>query len=450
MNRLIISGTHSSVGKTTITCGLMRALKDIGYDVSPYKVGADYIDTTYHSLSTGNISTNLDEFMLSKDKIREIFVKNAKDISIIEGVMGLFDGYQDNYNYCSTSSIAKILDTKVILIIDAGKMSSSIMPIVKGFTEFDKNVHIVGLILNNVSTKSHYDLLKSSIEKISDVHILGAIPKMNDISITSRHLGLKLADEDENTNNKIQRIADIIKEKIDLEKLIELSKSKKITYKEKIYEKKYNVTLAVAKDKAFNFYYNYSLLELEKRGVNIVYFNTFKDKKLPICDGVYIGGGYPEIYAKELSTNKSLMQDIKEKSEKNMPIYAECGGLMYLGKSIFVDDHNYSMVGIFDGYSKMSDRLQRFGYSIGISKYDTPITKVGDTLKGHEFHHSTFESDMQNSFDMQKELYDKSVKYWSGGYLKNNTLASYLHTHFSSNEKMVDIFCTNMENYKNR
>lgn len=448
MKRIIIAGTNSGVGKTTITCGIMRALKNKGVDVSPYKVGADYIDTTYHKLATGNTSTNLDEFMLDKNKIKEIFVQNAKEISVIEGVMGLFDGYQDNCDYCSTASMSKILDTKVILIIDAGKMSSSIMPLVKGFIEFDKNVQIAGIILNNVSTKSHYNILKSAIEKVSNVCVLGNIPKLKDISISSRHLGLTLADEDENNKNKIQKISEIVSEHIDIEKLLEISSSKDIKYEEEKNLKKYDVTLAIAKDKAFNFYYEYAIREFEKRDVNIIYFDTTKDEKLPECDGVYIGGGYPELYAKELSENKTLLNDIKSKSEANMPIYAECGGLMYLGKSILISDEKYDMVNIFDGTSYMSDRLQRFGYSIAISKCDTPITKVGQELRGHEFHHSTFESDIQNVFDMKKILYDSSVKSWGGGYIKNKTLASYLHIHFSSNTDIVDNFCMNMQEYK--
>ena len=199
MNRIIIAGTSSGVGKTTITCGIMREFKNRGYDVMPFKIGADYIDTTYHKIATGNTSSNLDEFMLKQNTIKQIFSQNmiGKDIAIIEGVMGLFDGYQDKYDYCSTASMSKILNCPIILIIDAGKMATSVSAIAKGFLEFDKNLEIKGIILNNVSTDNHYNILKSAIQKVSDVKVLGRIPKLKDVSISSRHLGLILADEDE-------------------------------------------------------------------------------------------------------------------------------------------------------------------------------------------------------------------------------------------------------------
>lgn len=452
MNSLIIAGISSGVGKTTITCGIMRELKNRGYNVMPFKIGADYIDTTYHKLATGNTSSNLDEFMLEKNKIKQIFSQNmiGKDIAIIEGVMGLFDGYQDRYDYCSTASMSKILSSPIILIIDAGKMATSVSAIVKGFLEFDKNLQIKGIILNNVSTENHYNILKSAIQRVSDVKILGRIPKLKDISISSRHLGLTLADEDEQNEVKIERISQIIRENIDIESLVEISNSFKIYCEDEKIEKKYNLKLAIAMDKAFNFYYADGLLEFEKRGVEIVKFNTFTDDKLPDCDGVYIGGGYPELYAKELSQNKPLREDIRQKSLKNMPIYAECGGLMYLGENIELNGNLYEMCNIFKGTSKMVARLQRFGYCIAKSNFDTIITKKGDEIKGHEFHHSIFETDIKNAFDMKKQLYDKSYKLWQGGYISNNTLASYLHIHFSSNPKIVENFCENMQEYKNR
>lgn len=451
MNKIIIAGTSSGVGKTTITCGIMRALKNLGYDVAPFKIGADYIDTTYHKLATANTSSNLDEFMLEKNTIKKIFMKNMKDkdIAVIEGVMGLFDGYQDRYDYCSTSSMSKILNSPIILVIDAGKMATSISAIVKGFLEFDKDVNIKGIILNNVSTQNHYNILKSSINNISDVVVLGHIPKLSDISITSRHLGLKLASEDEENEEKIQKMAKTIQENIDMKALIDISKSEDLYYKEDEIKKYYELKLAVAMDKAFNFYYKEGLEEFEKRGVKLLYFDTFNDRNLPDCHGVYIGGGYPEIHVKELSKNKSLMQDIRQKSTQNMPIYAECGGLMYLGKNIKIDEEKYEMCGIFQGQSKMSSRLQRFGYCIAKSKYDTIITKKGEEIRGHEFHHSQFETSEDTAFDLQKQMYDKSYKIWSGGYISNNTLASYLHIHFSSNPKIVENFCKSMQDYKN-
>ena len=447
MNRLVIAATTSGIGKTTVTCGIARALCDMGYDVSCFKVGADYIDIGYHKISTGKLSSNLDEFMLSNKEIKRIFMQKAGEISIVEGVMGLFDGYQDMDDYCSTSSMAKILDSNVILILDAGKMASSIAALVKGFLEYDKDLKIRGLILNNVGSDSHYNILRSSIKKISDIKILGYIPKIKDITFTSRHLGLNLVEEDTRNEEKIRKIADIIKSNIDLKSLIELSKNDNIIFQVDEVKKKYDVILALAMDKAFNFYYEDGINHLREKGVKIVEFNTLKDEKFPYCHGVYIGGGYPEIYAKEISQNKSLMQDIFEKSKENMPIYAECGGLMYLGNKIVTNDKEYDMVGIFEGISIMNDKLQRFGYCNGISNENTPISKKGQVVKGHEFHYSTFQGKSDTAFDMEKILFDKSVKKWRGGYMKNNTLATYLHTHFS-NDDIAENFCKSMDKYK--
>ncbi|EJP23266.1 cobyrinic acid a,c-diamide synthase [Peptostreptococcaceae bacterium AS15] len=447
MRRLVIAATNSGIGKTTISCGIARALSDMNYDVSCFKVGADYIDIGYHRLSTGNTSSNLDEFMLSKDEIKKIFSKNARDISIVEGVMGLFDGYQDRDDYCSTSSMAKILDANIILIVDAGKMATSIAALVKGFLDFDKDLKIRGLILNNVNTDSHYNILKSAIKKVSDIKVLGHIPKIKDIGFSSRHLGLNLVDEDVENEEKIRKIADVIKQNIDLKSLVELSENKDILCESDEKNKRYDVVLALAKDKAFNFYYEDGIEHLKSKGVKIVEFDTFKDEKLPYCHAVYIGGGYPELYAKDISKNKSLMRDIYEKSNQNMPIYAECGGLMYLGQKIVLNDKEYDMVGIFEGVSTMSEKLQRFGYCNAISKIDTPISKQGQELRGHEFHYSTFQSEVDTVFDMRKTLFDKSVKKWGGGYLKNKTLATYLHTHFA-NDDMAENFCQSMEKYK--
>ena len=447
MRRLVIAATNSGIGKTTISCGIARALRDMNYDVSCFKVGADYIDIGYHKISTGNTSSNLDEFMLSKDEIRKIFSKKARGISIVEGVMGLFDGYQDMSDYCSTSSMAKILDANVILIVDAAKMSSSIAALVKGFIEFDKDLNIRGIILNNVNSESHYNILKSAIKKISDIKVLGHIPKMKDIGFSSRHLGLNLADEDVENEEKIRKIADIIKQYIDLNALVQLAENEDILCKSNEKKKSYDVLLALAKDRAFNFYYEDGIEHLKEKGVKIVEFDTFKDKKLPYCHAVYIGGGYPELYANEISKNKSLMRDIYEKSNQNMPIYAECGGLMYLGEKIVSNDEEYEMVGVFKGISTMSEKLQRFGYCNARSKLDTPILKKGQEIRGHEFHYSTFQSNVDTVFDMSKTLYDKSVKKWVGGYLKNNTLATYLHVHFA-NDIIAENFCQSMDKYK--
>ena len=218
MDRIMIAATHSGAGKTTITSGLMRALKDKGLKVQPYKVGPDYIDTSYHKQASGLDSHNIDEFILPKDEIRNIFAAYAKtsDISIIEGVMGVYDGYQSDSDYCSSASMAKILNCPVILVIDARAMAGSAAALVKGFVEFDKDLDIVGVILNNVSSENHYDILKKAIEKNVNVKVLGRIPKNSDISLPSRHLGLVMQSELDDSEQKLQTMADLVTTYLDL------------------------------------------------------------------------------------------------------------------------------------------------------------------------------------------------------------------------------------------
>ncbi len=451
MNRIMIAATHSGAGKTTITCGIIRALSERKLKVQPYKVGPDYIDTSYHMLSSGSISRNLDEYILPAEEIKNIFAINSAkaDISVVEGVMGLFDGYQADTDYCSSASMAKLLNCPVILVIDARAMAGSAAALASGFVNFDKNLNINGIILNNVSTKSHYVILKTAIEKATGVDVLGRLPKSAEVGLPSRHLGLVMQNELEDAEEKIQRMAELAEENIDIEKIIEIS-SKTTGFKnQRQLHKKYDdLTLSVAKDEAFNFYYQDSLDFLSEMGVTIKYFSPLKDKKVPICDGIYIGGGYPEVFAQKLSSNANIRQHIKELSDSGLPVYAECGGLMYLGESLTDTDRNeFEMCGVLAGKSIMSSSLKRFGYCTGEFIDQTILGKEGDCVRGHEFHHSVFETDLKPVYMMKKEKADGTSDIWSGGYKVNNTFASYLHTHFCSDYKIAYSFCEAMERY---
>ncbi len=438
MKKILIAGTNSGVGKTTISLGIMQALTKRGLKVQPYKVGPDYIDPSYHTFITGRDSRNLDSYMLEDEKIKYIVNKASEeaDISVIEGVMGLYDGFGIDLDACTSSYTSKLLKAPVILVINGKAMSSSAAAMVLGYKKLDKNVNIKGVVVNNVKTKGHYELIKGAIEKYCNTEVLGYFPPNEKFSLESRHLGLIPSVEMESLKEKFSDLGDEIEKYIDIDRLIEISESESVksNFDLKDLPRFENKKVAIAYDKAFNFYYKENIELLEHMGVEIVKFSPLKDKKVPEADCIYIGGGFPEIFAKELHLNESMRLSIKNAHEKKIPIYAECGGLMYLGEKLKDSDENiYNMVGIFKGTSEMTSSLKRFGYCDGIAKEDTILSNEGEIIKGHEFHHSEFKSDEKCAYKMIKKRGDKIVDEWDGGYSKGNTLATYLHTHFYNN-----------------
>ncbi len=441
MKKILIAGTNSGVGKTTISLGIMQALTKRNLKVQPYKVGPDYIDPSYHTFITGRYSRNLDSYMLDDEKIKHIVKNSSKDadISVIEGVMGLYDGYGVDLDDCTSSYTSKLLKTPVILVINAKAVATSAAAMVLGYKMLDANVNIAGVITNNVKSESHYNTLKEAIEKYTGVEVLGYFPPNKEFSLESRHLGLIPSVEIDSLKVKLDNLADEIEKYIDIDRIIEISETEDFNTSFELNEfmeknKVSNKTIAIAYDKAFNFYYRENIELFEKLGMNIEYFSPISDSKLPKCDYIYIGGGFPEIFAKELDANKEIRFSIMNAHINNIPIYAECGGLMYLGEKL--EDQNkdiYNMVGIFKGCSKMTSSLKRFGYCFGEAKTDTILAKKGEIIKGHEFHHSVFESEEECAYRMKKLKDDKVVDEWEGGYSKGNTLATYLHTHFYNN-----------------
>lgn len=438
MKKILIAGTNSGVGKTTISLGIMQALTKRNLKVQPYKVGPDYIDPSYHTFITGRDSRNLDSYMLDDEKIKYIFKNASKDadISVIEGVMGLYDGFGIDLNSCTSSYTSKILKSPVILVINGKAMSSSAAAMVLGYKELDKEVNIKGVIVNNVKTKNHYELIKEAVEKYCNVEVLGYFPPNEKFKLDSRHLGLVPSVEIEALTEKFYDLGSEIEKYINIDRLIEISESEEIETSFELNElpKFKSKSIAVAYDKAFNFYYKENLELLNQMNIEIKTFSPLYDEIVPKADCIYIGGGFPEIFAKELGINKKMRESIKKAHEDNIPIYAECGGLMYLGEKLLdLDGNEYEMVGIFEGISNMTKSLKRFGYCDGIAKVDTVLSNKGDIIKGHEFHHSEFNSNEECSYKMVKKRGNKIVDEWYGGYSKGNTLATYLHTHFYNN-----------------
>ncbi|WP_042349371.1 cobyrinate a,c-diamide synthase [Bacillus massiliigorillae] len=441
MKRIMIGAASSGSGKTTVTLGLLRALMKRNLRVQPFKVGPDYIDTNYHEAITGVASRNLDSYLINDSVVlRSLFIENSEgaDISFIEGVMGLYDGLGTDKDCCSSASIAKQLQCPVLLVIDGKAISTSAAAIVKGFCELDHEVMIAGVIVNRVASETHYQLIKKSIERYTDVPVLGYLPNTPDISLPSRHLGLVPDVEMQDLESKWDLLAGLIDKHIDLDKLLAISEQPSLQGESKSYYPDFSdVRVAYAHDKAFHFYYQDNLDLMKKCGVTLIPFSPLEDESLPECDVLYIGGGFPEMFAKQLADNKSMKLAIKQYHQQQKPIYAECGGLMYIGNTLHVEEEQYSMVGIFQGESKMTKRLRSFGYCTATMVEDTVLGKQGMTIRGHEFHHSVFESNHPTCFQMEKKRDGEIVSTWSGGYCEGNTLASYLHIHFYQNPSLL-------------
>ena len=437
--RLILAGAHSRAGKTTITMGLILALKNRGLAVQAFKAGPDYIDPSYHTLASGRACRNLDTWMLSQDAVLELFERQARacDISVIEGVMGLYDGLREGEEG-STAHLAKILDAPVILIVDAHSMSRSAGAVVLGYKEFDKGVGLKGVILNNIGSAAHYNSVRGVIETSTGLPVLGFLSRDKSLTLPERHLGLIPTAESTSLGVYAEKLSAIVAKNMDIDRIIEIAKAAEPLpdFKKEIFAQasaQGTATIAVARDEAFNFYYQDSLDILEHYGARLVEFSPVRDKSLPPeADGVYIGGGFPELFAKDLSQNIELKKDIYAKAASGMPVYAECGGLMYLVKELSdFEGRDFPMVGIFDASVRMGDRLAALGYADIEMVEDNILSRKGAKARAHLFHWSR----LDNLSEKERRAYKvtKNGKSLADGLVKWNTLASYSHIHFGSN-----------------
>lgn len=451
MSRFIIAGTHSGVGKTTITAAVISALKKRNFEIQPYKVGPDYIDPGYHTLASGRCTRNLDSWILKEDQVKEILARNTpvKGVSVIEGVMGLFDGYAADRDEGSTAHVAKITKTPVILIIDGSKMARSAAAVALGFKSMDPKVNLSGIIFNKLGGDSHYRLLKKAVAHL-DIPVLGYFPREG-LSLPERNLGLVPTSEMKELKNFIEYWRGQVEKYLDLKKIIEIAGRvnpidipDNPTLPGKYAE--HSCNLAVVKDRAFTFYYPENLELLESRGANIVEVSLLEDSMLPEdCHGLYIGGGFPERFAGELSQNKSMLQDIRKAAFEGMPVYAECGGFMYLTQGIEdLEGKFYPLAGIFSCKAVMRTQRQALGYILAQTRVDNFLTRKGEESRGHEFHWSDIDGEGLNNF-----VYcfpNKGYKF--DGLLYKNVLGSYAHLHFYSNPLIADRFVECCKNYR--
>jgi len=444
--RLMIAGTNSGVGKTAVTLGIMSALVQKGINIQGFKAGPDYIDPSHHTFVTGNASRNLDTWVMGNSVCRELFERSAAhaDISVIEGVMGLFDGSIDSTGHGSSAHLAKILNTPVILVVNARGVAQSAGAIVLGFQEFDKEIKLAGIILNNVASQSHYDCIKKAIEDSCSVTVLGYLKKDKDIIIPERYLGLVPSEEGRINSALYERLGQMVLETIDIDRLLNTAGSAGIfpDYNKSIFIKKndpLNVTLAIARDNAFCFYYQDDIDLFKALGAKIKYFSPLNDRQLPDdIDGIFMGGGFPELYAVKLMKNESMRNSIVEAHKQGKVIYGECGGMMYLlEKLIDCEGRSFKMSGILLGTSRMENKRQGLGYVIADTICDNVICKRGDTFRAHEFHWSRLQDVPDDSIFAYNTRKSNGSKTGFDGLLNKNVLASYSHVHFSSNRELA-------------
>ncbi|WP_416197219.1 MAG: cobyrinate a,c-diamide synthase [Sporanaerobacter sp.] len=422
MKSIMISAPSSGSGKTTITLGIVRALKKRGLNVCCYKTGPDYIDKKFLELASGLDAGNLDIHLMGMDGIEDSFSMGKGEIAVVEGAMGYFDGIYNTFENSSYDISRKLKINTILVYTPKGEMFSAI-PKIKGMVDF-KYSNIVGVILNKVR-KDIYVLMKEQIEKYIGIKVLGFVEEDKELEIKSRHLGLVQGEEIENIDELIERASVQIENNVNLDSLID-SMSEVVT-KEYTYPAKRDVVVGIAYDRAFSFYYRENL-NLFENTTNVVYFSPMKDKQIPKCDLLYLGGGYPEVFSEFLSKNTEMRKSIKRFAENGGHIYAECGGFMYLMSAI--EDHE--MCGVFNGTSKMTDKLQRFGYiDIELMK-DCILGEKGDILTGHEFHKSMTQIDGEEIYSITKPMSDKR---WNCGYMYKNVLAGYPHINFLGNMK---------------
>ena len=435
--RLLFAAPRSGSGKTTVVCAVLRALLNRKQRVTAFKSGPDYIDPMFHSKVIGAKSRNLDLFLTGPENVKRLLAKNSKDsgVAILEGAMGFYDGMGKTAD-ASAYDLARTVKAPVVLIINGKGAALSLAALVKGFKDFRGDSNIQGVILNNVK-KMTYLFYKDVIEKETGVKVCGYFPHLPECNLESRHLGLVTAGEIGTLERIVARLAEQAEESIDLEKLMALAQTAEpLEYEPLDIAPLGKVKIAVAQDKAFCFYYQDSLDLLAMLGAEIIPFSPLQDSALPECDGVFLGGGYPELYAKQLSENTALLTELREKLAAGLPCYAECGGFMYLMEGYRDDGIVYPWAGAVKGHCWMTDRLVRFGYVNMTANTDNVLCKAGDSIHAHEFHYS--DSDQNGtSFTVQKA--GKTLA-WPAAQANGTLYAGYPHLHLWGNIGFAENF----------
>lgn len=454
LNRVMIAAPKSGSGKTTITCALLQALKDAGKKVAAYKCGPDYIDPMFHKKVIGIPSKNLDTFFTGEEETKRLFLKNRTEdeFVVLEGVMGLFDGLEGIREEGSSYHLATVTKTPIILVVDARGMARSVIPMLKGFLEYDKEKLIKGVILNRMP-RAYYDRIKPLIEEELNICAAGYFPDYNKFHIESRHLGLVMPDELTDIKKQLQMASEELKKTVSTEMIIRIAEEAEELHCQNESSDietaigNSNPVIAVAKDEAFCFYYEDNLTMLEEFGARIEYFSPLHDAKLPDgCSGLLIGGGYPELYADALGRNKNMLYAIKNAIGAGMPVVAECGGFMYLHSAIIDKEGKcHGMAGVIRAVCQYAGKLVRFGY-IEIEEKKSCFLPGGERIKGHEFHY--FDSD--NNGDDCLAVKPATGKKYPCIISGENYWLGFPHLYYPSNPSFAKSFAEKARRYKER
>jgi cobyrinic acid a,c-diamide synthase len=447
---LLVAGTHSGAGKTTVALGLMAVLRRRGHLVQPFKVGPDFIDPGYHTAICGRVSHNLDTWMLSEEAVQALFARASAgaNISVIEGVMGLFDGRCADDLRGSTAHLAKVLDAPVLLVVDAEATAASIAAVVKGFAELDPAVRVVAVLCNRVAGPRHYAYLEPAIRKHTRVVPIGWLPRRPEWQIPQRHLGL-VTQEDFNASGglNIEKLAAALEATVEVNRLVELARGERkqsavLSTQYSVLSTQYSVLptgkrVAVARDAAFCFYYQDNLDRLEAAGAKLVPFSPLQDEALPDnVDLVYLGGGYPELHARQLASNQTMIASLRRYHRQGGAIYAECGGLMYCGRELVNTEGGvFPMLDLLPARTVMQKRLAALGYVTWRAQGDTLLGPTGTEVRGHVFHYSRLEP--QGPLQPRALLQREGEKARPDGFVNGRLLAGYAHLHFASNPGIV-------------
>ncbi|HUA92171.1 MAG TPA: cobyrinate a,c-diamide synthase [Terracidiphilus sp.] len=439
----LVAGTASGVGKTTAALALMAASRSRGLVVQPFKCGPDFLDAGHHAAMCARPSHNLDSWMLSAEDNRALFASACRgaDIAIVEGMMGLYDGAGGATDEGSTAEIAKLLGLPVVLVLEASNSARSIAAVVKGFEGFDPQLRFAGIILNGVSSEGHYRMLQDAIRTVTTMPLLGRIPHTSLLAIPERHLGLQTIEEENAHEQRSAHFCDLARQHLDLAPLLALSPLLSETQSSAIplpVGLTAPLRIGVARDKAFSFYYADNLDLLRRHGAEILEFSPISDEVLPQdLDLLYLGGGYPELYAQDLSENRRMCDAVRSFAESGKPVYAECGGMLYLGQSLTAQEgRSFPMTGVLALEFEMTAQLAQFGYVEITLTHDCLLGRAGQTARGHSFHYSRLRSNPSIP-TCYRLHYSLSGRDEFEGYRYKNVLASYIHLHFRSNPAIV-------------
>ncbi len=444
---LMIAGTASGVGKTTVALALIAAMRRRGLVVQPFKGGPDFLDTGHHSRMSGRIARNLDTWMLGPEANADVLAQGRRgaDAVVVEGMMGLFDGKDGLSEVGSTAEIAKLLALSVVLVVDAGKSARSVGAVVLGFEKFDPSLRLAGVILNNVASERHFAMLKSAIESACATPVLGWVPREPAATIPERHLGLHAAPNEPQEDAMLEVFAELAERHLDMDQIVTLACGSPSAVPHagstEASEDVGPVRIGVARDKAFSFYYEDNLDLLREAGAEIVPFSPLEDDALPKdLDAIYLGGGYPELYAAQLSANMGMLAGVREFAASGRLVYAECGGMIYLSKSLSsLSGQGHPMAGVLPMQFEMTERLVSFGYVTVKVTDDCLLGTAGTEVRGHSFHYSRIVGvpDLPVSYRVQ---YSLSGREEVEGFRAGGVLASYVHLHFRGNESIAKNF----------